>query len=214
MYGAVAFVAIALVAHVAYTYSGSGQWEKMGEQDGVTVYAKKMPGANLWTFKTNWKIHSTLSKFAAFASDETLDLGNLDVREWGHDDKERAAYSAWKSNFPWPFKPREFVIRNEFSQDPETKALLYKVIAAPDAVPPDACCHRVRVMNNTWRLTPVGNGDLEVEWIVDMDIGIPYVLTNLMQTQVMYWFAPQVQGLLDLDRYKNVKYDWIDDENL
>ena len=211
LYGAAALVAIAIVAHLGYTYSGSAQWENLGVRDGVTVYSMKSPGASLRTFKAVWKIRSTLTKFAMFAQDETLDLGNYGVREFDQDDKTHVIYSVWKHDFPWPFKPREFVTRNEFSQDSKTKAFLYKVIAAPDKVPPDECCHRIAVMNNSWLLTPLGNGEISVEWIVDMDVGLPYFVTNPMLADVMYSFAPQVQKLLDAEKNYNGYYDWIEE---
>jgi hypothetical protein len=209
--GASALTAIAILAQVTYTYSGSNQWENLGERNGVTLYSMKAPGANLRTFKTVWKVRSTLSKFVMFAQDETLDIGNYDIRAFEKDEKIHVLYSAWKNRFPWPLKPREFVIRNEFSQDPKTKALLYKVIAAPQKVPADGCCVRVAVMNNSWRLTPLRSGEIEVEWILDMDIGLPYLMANPMLTDVAYWFAPKVQKYLDLERYQNAKYDWIEE---
>lgn len=212
LYGASALVAVAIVAQLVFTYSGSAQWDKLGERDGVTVYAKKSPGTNLKTFKAVWKIHSTLGTFAMFAQDETItDLGNYDVREWDQDYKTHVLYSAWKHSFPWPFKAREFVIRNEFSQNPETKALLYKVIAAPDKVPANGCCYRIPLMNNSWQLTPLGHGELQVEWIVNMDIGLPYFIANPMLTDVMYSFAPDVQKYLDKETNRNADYRWIEE---
>ena len=67
------------------------------------------------------------------------------------------------------------------------------------------------VMNNSLLLTPLGNGEISVEWIVDMDVVLPYFVTNPMLADVMYSFAPQVQKLLDAEKNYNGYYDWIEE---
>ena len=203
--GIVAAVAMQLI----YTYSGSNQWESLGEKNGVTVHSMKSPGTNLKKFKATWKMHSTLSKFVMF-SDSKIDLGNgfYDVRDI-EQPSEKILWNTWKLGLPAPFKPRQFVVKNEFSQDPGTKELLYTVTSTPDKIPPDDCCVRVAVMNNVWRLTPRQNGEIDVEWYVDMDLGVPYLMANAAGIQGMYDFAPKLQGYLDRDQFKNAKYDWI-----
>jgi len=145
-----------------------------------------------------------------FAQDSETDLG-----EGFYDSvvvekpNEQLRWSAWKVSFPWPLKPRQFLIRNEFSQDPQTRQLVYKVTGSPEKLPPDSCCYRVAIMKNTWLLTPVGNGELDVEWDVDMDAGLPYFIANPMAAVGMYDFAPKLQRLVDREIYKDAKYQWI-----
>jgi hypothetical protein len=210
--GAASLIAVAAVAQLTYTYSGSNQWENLGERKGVTIYSKKSPGSNLKQFKAIWRVRTTFSKFVMFAQKEDSDLqsGYYDIRDI-ETQGEKLIWSAWKQRFPSPFKPREFVTRNEFWQDPHSKELLFKVTAAPDRVPPDACCVRVPVMTNSWRLTPLNDGATEIEWFVDMDMGgfIPYFVQNVYQPSGMYNFAPKVQRYLDQEKYKDARYDWI-----
>jgi hypothetical protein len=202
---------VAIVAHLIFKYSGSGQWETVGVKKNVTVYSMKVPGDNIKKFKAVWKIKSTMSRFAAFVQDETYDLklGYYDIREF--EQKEQSHYSAWKGPFPGPLKTRQYVIKNDFSQDPATKALTFQITAAPDKLPPDDCCYRVKLMDNRWKLTPQGNGEIEVEWTVDMDMGLPYPMANQMQEYGMFWFAPRVQKYLNLARYDNARFDWLEE---
>jgi hypothetical protein len=212
--GAASLVIAATLAQWTYTYSGSNQWENLGARRGVTVYAMKAPGSNIKKFKAVWRLRSTLSKFVMFCTEEESDLtiGYYDMRDldaWG----PRLSWSSWKQRMPSPLKPREFVMKTEFFQDPKTKSLLYTVTADPDKLPPDGCCVRLTVMTNSWRLTPLQDGQIDVEWFVDMDMGgvLPYFMQNSYQPEGMYNFARKVQGFLDRPKYKNARYDWIEE---
>lgn len=206
--------AAAIVAQLVYTFSGGNRWEKLFVRNGVTVYARKIPGVNRKQFKATWRMHSTLSKFVMFAQKEESDLQigyydqrDLDVRN------EKVQWTAWKERFPSPLTPREFVIKNEFAQDPNTKNLFYTVTATPNKIPPDKCCVRIEVMTNSWLLKPLKNGDIDVEWFVDMDLGgaLPWFVQNKFQPEALADFAPKVQHYLERPKYANAKYAWIDD---
>jgi hypothetical protein len=213
--GALAVILAVGVAHLAWKYSGSNQWKKVGERKGVTLYSMKSPGATIEKFKAVWKIHGNLSRLVMWVNDTKPDkkhrpMGLYDLRILErHGD--RGGWTAYKQPIASFLRPREFVIKTELSQNPQTKALLYTVTAFPDSIPPDDCCVRVRVMDNRWTLTPLKTGDLEVEWFVNMDIGgaIPYVLQNAVQPDGMLNFAPSLQKFMDREKYKDAKYDWI-----
>lgn len=211
--GMLVLVAVAIVAHLTWRYSGSNQWQKIGERHGVTFFSMKSPGANIKKFKAVWKIRSKLSRFVMFAleDDSDIEAGFYDQRDIErHGDQ--LSWTKWKQRFSPYMQPREFVIKNQFSQDPNTKAVFYSVTATPDKIPPDDCCVRIARMTNTWRLEPLNNkGDIAVEWFVNMDIGgaVPYFVQNVVQPEGMRHFAPTVQRLLDREIYKNAKYDWI-----
>jgi hypothetical protein len=208
----------ALVAHLAWRYSGSSKWEKVGERKGVTVYALKAPGTNMEQFKAVWKIRSKMSKFAMWVSDTKGDTPHSMRRETGLYDHrvidrptDRQVTTAWKQPLVSFLEPREFVVKSELSQDPATKTLLYTVNGVPERIPADDCCVRVPVMANKWTLTPLKTGEIQVEWLVNMDIGgaVPYVLQNKVLPGGMLTFAPKVQEFIEQDKYKNAKYDWL-----
>ena len=208
----IALIVIGIVAQLIYTFSGSSEWVNLGTRKGVTVYSMKIPGSSSKKFKATWKIRSTLSKFVMFSTEEESDMsvGYYDMRDIAKP-SQQLIWSTWKQKFPAPFRPRQFVVRQEFSQDPKTKEFLFRVIADPDKIPAEDCCVRVPVMNNTWRLQPLPNGEIEVEWLSDMEMGgfFPYFAANAYQPGGMWYFARRVQGYLDRDKYKNAKYDWI-----
>src|SRR5687768_568120 len=62
-------VALIVAAHLIYTYTGSQQWELVGEQNGVTVYSRKTPGVAVKQFKGVVRAQSTLVGVVAMAND-------------------------------------------------------------------------------------------------------------------------------------------------
>lgn len=205
-------LAIALIAQLAFTFSGSGEWESLGSRKGVEIFAKKNPGSNIKEYKAVFKVKSTLSRFVAFSTIENSDLqiGYYDMRDL-QKVNDRLIYSTWKQKFPSPFKPRHFVVKNEFTQDPKTKGLVFTVSAANDKMPYDSCCVRVPKMDNSWTLTPIGNGELQVVWHSDLDMGgfLPYFMLNGYQPGGMRFFARNMQGYLDQKIYDNAHYAWL-----
>lgn len=208
-------IILVLVAHFAWKYSGSNQWEKVGEQNGVVVYSLKAPGSTIEKFKAVWTIHSTLNRAVAWVNDNKGDgkhhpMGLYDLR-FLERRGSRLSVSAYKQPIASFLRPREFVIQNEFSQDPKTKVLIYTVNAVPDRIPPDDCCVRVRAMANRWTLTPRKGGVIEVEWFADMDLGgfLPYALQNKVMPGGMLTFAQKVEGYMAREKYKDVRYDWV-----
>lgn len=208
----VTLLLVAVVAQLVFTFSGSGQWESLGARRGVEIFVKKIPGENIKQYKAVFQVKSTMTRFAAFSTIENSDLqiGYYDMKDI-QKVSDQLIYSTWKQKFPSPFKPRHFVVKNEFTQDPKTKVLVFTVSAANDKLPNDECCVRVPKMNNSWTLTPIGKGELRVEWVSDLDMGgyMPYMALNSYQPGGMRFFARNMQGYLDQKLYDNVKYAWI-----
>lgn len=216
-----ALIVIAIAAHFTWKSAGSNQWKKVGERKGVVIYSMKSPGSSIEKFKAVWTIHSRLSKFVMWVSDTSNDKskGSMRSRTGLYDLKilesqgERVRWSAWKQPLAKFLMTREFVIRTELSQDPQTRVLLYTVKAVPDRIPPNECCVRIQTMDNSWTLTPLKDGDIHVEWFCNMDLGgaVPYALQNTFQPYGMLQFAPGVEHFLEREKYRDAKYDWIQD---
>lgn len=217
---ALAAIVLGTIAHFVWKYSGSNQWEKIGQRKNVTVYALKQPGSSIKKFKAVWTVHGRLSSFVAWASDIQGDtmhkkhgLRNLRVlKRQG----EKVIWTAYQQPIVEFLDMREWVIRTEFAQDPKTKTVLYTVNGVPDMIPPDNCCVRIPVMNNSWTLIPKKNDEVQVEWYCDMDLGgsVPYLVQNQVMPDGMFNFASRVESYLHKDKYKNATVSWIQEKQL
>lgn len=209
--GVLFIVGAVFLSHGIHTYSGSNQWELEGEKKGVTVYSLKSPGSNLKQFRGVVRVKSRLASFVAMmqGSDISDDTGFYEPREFDKDNMQ-LFHAAFKTKVPIPiFKPREFVVRNHFYQNPKSKTVYYEVTATPGKIPPDECCYRISDMNNYWVFTPLGNGEVELEWFINMDLGLPYFIINSAHPEYMYDVLAKMQGFLDREHYKNAQLDFI-----
>jgi len=209
----VSLVVLAFFAQLIWKFSGSNQWELVLEQDGIKVYSLKTPGTELVKFKAIGKIHSTLAGVVAWMKNpDTCKIQgcteSYEVERVG----ELLQYNYFQYDFS-PFGKRDFVIRSQFYQNPNNKEVLLTVAAVADKVPPKEGFLRVTDMNNKWRLTPLDNGDLEVEIENNLDFGgfAPMAAFNLRRPQSMHHILTHLQGWTE--KYQNAKFDFIKEKN-
>ena len=194
-------------AHVVWKRSGSGKWELAIDKDGVQVYTMKLPGSTLKQFRAVTRAKTSLQHVVAVFTDTSLQHCN----DWMHDCLISSVIEPWnagghywialyRAETPRPFSPRDFVVKIQFSQDPESKTLFIDVTDVPDILPPDKCCVRVTHMNNRWRWTPLKNGEVEVEVLENFDAQIPYILHNA-QAKGLWEIMSRVPGLMDREKY-------------
>ncbi len=204
-------VAAVLVTKGALRYSGSNQWELVGDHKGVKIYSLKTPGADSKKFKCVFQVKSTLAGLVTLMQDPDAcaDMGCTGSRVVERVDPN-LVYSTFQYKLPSPFKNREFVVRTLIHQSPN-KEVLVEYTAAPGKTPPDSCCLRVTDFNNSWRLTPTGDGHVNIEYIVDMNEGgfVPDILLNAARPRVMFKVLPRLQKILDKPKYQTAKLDTI-----
>ena len=207
-----ALIAVYILASSIWRYSGSNQWELVGEKKGVKVYTLKSPGADLTQVKGVVRVKASMATLVKLMQDPQLcnDLGCKDSVVLKRVD-DQLQYVRFRYNLPFPFRARDFVVRTEAYQNPQTKQVLLEFAAAPDQAPPSDCCFRVTDMNNTWRFTPVGNGEVEVEYVQNMNEGgfIPNVVLNRMLPKVFFAVLPRLQKFANREQYRNAKFDFI-----
>jgi len=215
-----AVIAVALITwHFVWTYSGSNTWVREFEKNGVTVYSLKTPGVALKQFKAVTRVKTTLTRAtAAMASTDAEDCN-----EWAPGCTSEKAIQPWSSDamaythlfrltFPSPFSPREFLIHAHVTQDQPTKAVLVRFEAAPDALPRNPCCVRVETLHNWWKFTPLGNGQVEVEALMNADQGLPYPMVNHFVPFGLYSVCHDLQAFLDKPKWQNARFDRIQEQ--
>jgi hypothetical protein len=209
---AVSLVALFSVANVIWKFSGSNQWEFEFEKNGVKVYSLKAPGMDRIQVKGVVQVRSTLSHIVRYNQDPTVCAmtGCFESRVIERVD-DQVQYNTFRYNFPYPYKPREYVVRAQFHQNPTTKEVLLVYAAAPDKLPPNSCCFRVTDMNNTWRFTPLENGLIEVEQVLNMSEGLfmPDWWSNRQKLESMAARLSTMEARWDKRKYQDEKFDFL-----
>lgn len=198
-------------ARLIWRFSGSNQWELVREGKRVKIYSLKQPGADLVQVKGVVRVRSSLATIVKFMQDLDVcsDIGCHESRLVERVD-DQLQYISFRYDVS-PFKTREFVVRQHFSQNPVTKEILLEYAAAADKTPPNDCCFRVTNMKNTWRLTPLPNGEVEVEYATNMNEGgfMPDPVLNALRPKYMYYTLARLQKYLDRPKYQNAKYEFV-----
>jgi hypothetical protein len=204
------------VAHLVWRGSGSGQWELEIDRDGIQVYSMKSPGSSLKKFRGTTKIKSQLNSAVASMMDASLEncqewisicASSVPVEPWN----PQGLYyiQLYQENFPEPFGPREFLLKTKFSQDSQTKTVRVEFKAEPDKLPRNECCARIEHMNNVWQFTPLPSGELQVELVVDIDIGLPYFMFNQRGAEGNFFTLQQLPAYFNKEKYMNTTWDFI-----
>lgn len=207
-------IVIGVIAHFVWQSSGSGEWEYVGEQNGVKVYSLKEPGEILTRFKGVTTVNTHMDALVKLVRDPSscdvvgcYDSQDLEVVD------DSLLYTTFKYPLPEPMTHREYIIKSTFAQDPKTKAVEIHIIGEPDRLPPNDCCVRVTDLHNVWKFTPKGNSKYEIEFLTDFDIGgsLPYFMQNMGGADMLYEQLGYFQGYLDLEQYKNAEIGYVDD---
>lgn len=189
-------VPVALVAHVLWVRSGTGEWKLIRDEAGIQIYSLKDPGSALLKFRGRTRVKTSLtSSVFMYRGDPSTndDFGGKNFRIFDKVEtpKMYLAYFSVEQPMPSPFGTKEMVSMLNYAQDPKTGEVLINVQAAPSAKAPTPGTSRITVLNNAFRLTPMPNGEVQWEITGDVDMGLPYLLTNVAMPELLY------QGFID-----------------
>ncbi|HYK03300.1 MAG TPA: START domain-containing protein [Thermoanaerobaculia bacterium] len=220
MYGVLLVVALLLTAHFAWKYSGSNAWELEIDKRGIQVYTLKKPGSTLKDVRTVRRVKTTLNRaVAAMTSIETEDCA-----EWGPgceaiktvqpwNPKDLSYIQLYRMAYPKPYAPREFLINAKVTQDPRSKVVLVDFTVLPDALPRNECCARMTVFHDTWRFTPMRDGEVEVELTAHLDPGVPYPLFNRLVPIAFYrFFNRGLDKYLNKEKFQQARFEGIEEK--
>lgn len=226
IYGVSVLLVAALVAEGVWYASGSNEWILEMDDKGIKVYTLKRPWTNLKIFRGVVHYDYSMSHMvAALIDDHSLEtckkwlpdcIGFQPIKKFNTDDMYDI--NMWVFETGGPFKPRESIIKSHVSQDDITKVVKIDITGAPDALPENDCCVRIRNFHNVWKYTPLEDGSIEVEFTQDWDMGglFPDVIFNFgLGVEGTHWFLSEdLPRLLDNEKYRNARYDFIEEPYL
>jgi hypothetical protein len=213
--GCAALIAGLFIAHVAWKYSGSNQWQLDSDRNGVKVYSRKTPGSTLKQFKAVTRVTTTLNRVVAAMNDNSsqnckdwmpICAGLKSIEPWNPQGLYSITY--FRLDLPFPFSPRDLVYKTQISQDPVSKAVTVYLLALPGMVPENKCCVRVTQIHNRWIWSPLKDGEVELQLFSDMDARVPYFLANKRGDDLGRLLS-RVPQLLSKQQYQNEKVDYI-----
>lgn len=161
-----------------------GDWKLKTDKDDVQVYMKAEDNSSYKSVKTVTTLHTSLSAVSAIL----LDV--LKTPDWVYGTKQcsllkkespTSLYYYAEMGMPWPVSNRDFVIRISLSQNPQSKIVTVLATNLPTYIPEKDGIVRIQKSSGKWTISPVGNGMVRVEYILQIDPGgsLPASIVNM-----------------------------------
>ncbi len=192
------------------------KWKLNSDKDGIQVYTANVPNSAFHALKAVCTIETSLTRLTAVL----LDVKN--TKDWVYATKickllkqtsPAELYYYSEVSLPWPASNRDFIIRIAVSQNPATKVL--KVIAEnkPDYIPAKKNLVRIRESAADWVITPLPNGLVRVEYVMQVDPGglLPAWLVNMFVSRGPYQTFKGLREQVKKPIYDQLRLGFIKD---
>ncbi|MEW6991529.1 hypothetical protein AADZ91_12665 [Colwelliaceae bacterium 6441] len=210
----ISLIVIIFISNLMLIYSGSNEWEVELEEKGLTIYSLKEPGTSEKKYRITKRYNLGLNQVVSAMLDPSLEqCAAWDPNCYYAEAIEEfnvetlSGINLWRMNMGDLFLPREFLLKTQLSQDPESKSVLIQFNSIMDNEHIDECCIRVD-SNISWRFTPVDDGVIEIDYIYDLKFNgaFPAFLSNIVVPEMLIrFFADEVEGLFNMDKFKNAE---------
>jgi ribosome-associated toxin RatA of RatAB toxin-antitoxin module len=207
------FIALLLVFS-----AGRGQegWKLKSDKDGIKTYSRKLADSKINAVKVESVFPVSLSQFVAVI----LDVRSYD--NWIYNSKSTRVikqvspaevYYYSEVIFPWPTTNRDFVSHVVIHQHPRTKVVSVDANNVTGYVPEIPNIVRITRSDAKWTITPLGGGQVKVEYILQVDPGggLPSWLINPFASKGVIETFKNLRGQLKKPEYGSVRLPFITD---
>jgi hypothetical protein len=179
--------------------SVAAEWEKIGEQEGITTFRKEIPGSPIVAFRGEAVIEDSMAKIAGVLEDVPreiewmADVGtsyNIEITN----EADRWEYNLTKT--PWPLKNRDFVVHTliSFKKGPEPVLHIQMNSGENSKKPVTSDAVRGELMDSSFVLKSIGKNRTYFTCEIHADPKgiIPKWVVNLFQKS---WPFDTITGL-------------------
>ncbi len=167
----------------------AGDWEKIKETDGVTVYSREVPGSPLLAFKGNGVVDAPIAKVASAIFDPTR------AKEWVQNLEETRRVRWLKADeflqydhigTPIVMKDRDFVSNVKMKVESSPKRVVFEYHSTTDSELPETKYVRGELTRSVFVLTSIDNDtktNIEGEIHADPKGSVAKWIVNFFQKQ-------------------------------
>lgn len=167
----------------------SGDWERIGQADGITISRRVVPDSELIAFRGVAMVEAPIGTVTAVVEDTPR------YTDWIHDltesrtvrevsATERVLYMRMAT--PWPLEDRVFVVSASVRVDRALRRITFSMSSADEpSVPVTDGLVRARMISGSFELTAVGQGRTQVVVEIHADPAgkVPTWLVNTVQKE-------------------------------
>lgn len=192
------------------------EWHLRKNENGIRVYSRRPSGSDVDEFKVISVIHASLSSIVAVV----MDADHFSDWIYGCESAKilqqinnMEQYHYQVIDVPSPFTDRDAVIHLTLWQDPKTKIVYTRSVAAPNYIPAKDGLVRLQIFNASYQLIPQSNGDVQVIYSLRTDPGgsIPDWLVNLTIVTGPYQSILKMHQQVQKPQYASLKLNFINE---
>jgi hypothetical protein len=168
--------------------SGQSTWKLSTEKEGIKVYTCLVPGSKVKAIKVTATFTASASQLVALIMDVNSSA------DWIYHTKSSILikqvspselYYYSEISLPWPAANRDFVAHLKVTRSPDTKVVTIDGPAVSGLVPVKPGIVRVADSKGKWVITPLGEGQINVEYAIHVDPGgsLPAWLVNMFAAE-------------------------------
>lgn len=181
-------------------------WKLIKEKDGIKIYSRSIEGSSINEIKATFNVKTSMNGLMALLSDvpgfKDWVYRCGEVEELKQTNKYENYYYQ-RTLVPWPVNDRDLIVYSLWKQDSITKIIQIHGKSMPDFIPEKEGVVRIRYFYNSWKLTPIRNGIVRVDYQISVNPAgiIPAWLANLTITEGPYQTCKSI-----ISEIKKAKY--------
>lgn len=207
-------VIILLISLIPVGMNAQISWALKKDKEDIKVYTGTTPNSSFKSVRVTTTLPGTLSQLAALLLDVDAH------KDWVYSTKhsylvkqvsprEQIYYS--EIDLPWPLANREIVVLMNINQDPISKVMIVRIENADNRIAVKSGTVRVPASSVTWRVTPLDNDSLSIEYFGQADPGgsVPAWAANSFCTKGPFETFKSLRKLISSPEYANASFDFI-----
>lgn len=199
----------------AASASAQNDWKLSADKEGIKIYTSIVSDSKIKAVKVECDLNTTPSQLVAVV----MDINS--ATDWVYHVKSAKLikqvspselYYYSEVSLPWPVANRDFVAHLIVTQDPASKVVTIDGPAVQGFVPVKKGVVRVDNSFGRWVITPVGTGQIHVQYTIHTDPGgaIPAWLVNIFATDAPLKIFEGLKVQLQKPAYKNTALAFVE----
>lgn len=189
-------------------------WSLKKDEGGISISTRAVDGSDYKAVRATMIVESSLGKLVALVRDTSACPEWAAMCRESHVEEavsETLLYVYSYNDVPWPAKDRDAVARVNWSQDPETLAVLMEASAVPGRMPETDSAIRLTSAVTRWIFTPLGDGRVEVATEAHVDPGgpMPAWLFNILLVNSPFETLANMREIVSSERYAGASFDFL-----
>jgi len=191
------------------------EWEFKKNKNEITVYTRPVTGSNFKEFKAVMKVKSRLKKLSAMLMDPVTMAEWMYMTESIHVIEQINSSESIRhvtSNFPWPAKDRDLIIKTQLSQKSDLSVhMIINSLKNHPTVKQAPKTIRAEHLKSAVRYFPEDDGLIRIEYTAHYEPGgaLPSYLYNLLLIDTPFKTFRALKKWIKKDIYDESKVSFI-----